>query len=370
MIEENGPIRVAVVMGKYVTGGIKSVIWNYYKAIDKGKIQFDLIVDKDSSDKDYSEFTSQGAKVYEVTPINRNPVKNIFDVRKILKVNNYRIVHGYLNTLNIFPMFAGFLAGTKIRIAENLSTAHPKEPKTFFKNVLKPFGKMFATNLAANSKYAAEWLFGKVELENVKILRNGLDLKNFSYDPEIRKKRRDDLNISNDTFVIGHIGRYQFQKNHFFLVEIFREVHKRYNNSRLLLIGYGDLKEEVWEKIRQLNLEEFVIDGGASTDNIPNYNTMDCFVMPSYYEGLPVVGIEAQATGLPCIFSTEITKETALIEPIIFQSLEENSSIWANDILNFKGFKRSYTQKQISDAGYNIETEADLLSEYYAKLLK
>lgn len=236
-------------MGKYVTGGIKSVIWNYYDAIDKEKIQFDLIVDKDSIDKDYSEFTLQGAKVYEVTPISRNPVKNIFCVRKILKANNYKIVHGYLNTLNVFPMFAGFLAGTKVRIAENLSTAHPKEPKTFFKNMLKPFGRMFATHLAANSKYAAEWLYGKKKLKNVKILRNGLNLNYFHYDPEMRKLKRQELNIKEGTFVIGHIGRYQFQKNHLFLIDIFEEIHKRNNNTKLFLIGYGNLKEEVWKKI-------------------------------------------------------------------------------------------------------------------------
>ncbi|MDT2660060.1 glycosyltransferase [Enterococcus hulanensis] len=370
MIEENVPIRIAVVMGKYVTGGIKSVILNYYTAIDKEKFQFDLIVDKDSADKDYIEFTSQGANVHEVTPINKNPIKNIFDVQKILKANKYGIVHGYLNTLNIFPMFAGFLAGTKVRIAENLSTSHPKEPKTFFKNLLKPVGKMFATHLAANSEYAAEWLYGKKELENVKILRNGLDLNNYRYDFEMREKRRKELHIPDGTFVIGHIGRYQFQKNHSFLIDIFREIHTKKSDTILLLIGYGELKEEIWIKIKEFGLEECVIDGGGSVDNVAYYNLMDCFVLPSYYEGLPVVGIEAQATGLPCVFSSEITRETALIKPVTFVSLEETADAWSEQILRFKEFNRLDTRNELSESGYNIKTEANSLELFYNSLLK
>lgn len=369
MNERKKPVRIAIVMGKYVTGGIKSVILNYYSAINKDIIQFDLIVDKKSADRDYNEFLSLGANVYEVTSVGENPFKNINEIRKILKKNNYEIMHGYLNTLNIFPMFAGFIAGTKIRIAENLSTAHPKEPKTFMKNILKPFGKLFATHLAANSIYAAEWLYGKKNIRNVKIIKNGLDLTKFCYDPNLRNRKRDELNISDGTFVIGHIGRYQFQKNHRFLIDVFKEIHKKDNNVKLFLIGYGELKEEIWEKIRKNGLEEYVIDGGLSTDNIANYNAMDCFVMPSYYEGLPVVGIEAQATGLPCVFSSEITKETALIDSVSFLRLEDSIDFWANSILSYKNLERFSTQKELSDSGYNIKMEANKLSQYYADLL-
>ncbi|MFS7491736.1 glycosyltransferase [Carnobacterium maltaromaticum] len=370
MTKNEEPIRIAVVMGKYVTGGIKSVILNYYNEMDKSKFQFDLIVDKNSADRDYDEFTSQGARINEVTSVNKNPIKNIIETSKILKLNDYKIVHSYLNTLNIFPMFSGFLAGTKVRIAENLSTAHPKESKTFFKNILKPFGKTFATHLAANSKYAAEWLYGRNELPNVEILRNGLDLEYFRYDPEIRQQRRKELNITDDTFVVGHIGRYQFQKNHNFLIDIFKEIHEKDNNTKLFLIGYGELTEEVWTKIKNNNLENYVIDGGASVDNVANYNAMDCFVMPSYYEGLPVVGIEAQATGLPCVFSSEITKEASLIENVSFLSLEDSISIWASNILLYKNKKRFKTQIELSKLGYNIRIEAKKLTQYYEESLK
>ena len=370
VIKKEEPIRIAVVMGKYVTGGIKSVIFNYYCAMDKEKVQFDLFVDKNSSNGDYSEFTSQGAKVFEITPIRKNPIRNINDTRKVLKTENYKIVHGYLNTLNVFPMFAGFLAGTKIRISENLSTAHPKEPKTFLKNILKPFGRMFATDLAANSKYAGSWLFGENELNNIKILRNGLNLKKFCYDPKLRKAKRKELNISDDIFVVGHIGRYEFQKNHSFLIDVFQKVLEMNSSAKLFLIGYGELIEEIWQKIRAYDLDEYVIDGGESTDNVANYNAMDCFVMPSYYEGLPVVGIEAQATGLPCVFSTEVTKEAAITESVSFLSLDESASVWASNVLKFKSCHRSDNEKQLTMHGYNIVNESNNLYCFYKKLMK
>lgn len=352
-------------MGKYVTGGIMSVILNYYNEIDKDIFQFDLIIDKDSPENDYSKFTSKGARIYKVTPINKNPYKNIIETKKILETNNYYLIHSYLNTLNIFPMFAGYLAKTEIRIAENLSTAHPKEPKTVYKNMLKPFGKLFATSLAANSEYAAKWLYGEKKLSEVKIIRNGLDLNYFSYDPELRKDKRKELGIREDTFILGHIGRYQFQKNHSFLIDIFNDIHKKNSNTKLLLIGYGELKEEIWGKISNLNLEDYIIDGGASIDNVANYNAMDCFVMPSYYEGLPVVGIEAQATGLPCVFSTEVTNETKVIEAVSFLSLDDPLSEWSEKILSFQNTIRKDAKEQLTNKGYNIEIEAQKLTNYY-----
>lgn len=361
------PIRIAVVMGKYVTGGIRSVIWNYYMAMDKNKIQFDLLVDKNSPDNDYEVFVSKGAKVYEITAIEKNPIRNIIETRRILKNNNYSIVHGYLNTLNIFPMFAGFLAGTKIRIAENLSTAHPREPKSKIKNLLKPFASFFATNLAANSIYSAEWIYGKVKAKKTIILRNGLNLDDFIYSEKLRIEKRQSLGLS-DEFLIGHIGRYHFQKNHEFLIDVFSEIVKKNPQSRLLLIGYGELKGQIWKKIEELRLTEYVIDGGASVDNIANYNAMDCFLMTSFYEGLPVVGIEAQSTGLPCVFSNEITEEVKVIAPVSFLSLDKDKEFWADEVLKMNKQVRENSTDKLRLAGYDIKEEANNLSVLYETL--
>ncbi len=362
------PVRIAVVMGMHVTGGIKSVIMNYYKFIDRDLIQFDFIVDDDSPIKDYSEIYALGGRVFEITSV-KNPFKNIYQTFKILKKNQYLCLHGYINTLNVFPMFAGFLARTPVRIAENLSTSHPGEKKTVAKNILKPFAKMLPTHIAANSKYAAEWIYGNKGAKNCKIIYNALDLNKFRYDMQLRDKKRKELGVEN-CFVIGHIGRYQYQKNHVFLIDIFNSIYQRDKSAILLLVGYGELKEQIFDKIDSLGLRNVVIDCGATEAIMPLYNAMDCFVLPSYYEGLPVVGIEAQATGLPCVMSTEITKETKITDNVNFMSLNESSGKWADVILKWENHERCDVSDQIRESGYDIRKEAGKLQNYYFDCLK
>lgn len=357
------PLRVALVMGKFVTGGIKTVMMSYYNNINRENVQFDFIIDEDSPMDDYSEIFALGGKIHKI-PSTKNPIKNVVSTSKVLKKNDYLCVHGYINTLNIFPMFAGKLAKTPVRIAENLSTAHAGERKTMLKNILKPFAKLFPTHIAANSIYAAEWLYGKKSLNRCKIINNALDLEKFKYDLELREKTREKLKVEN-CFVLGHIGRYHYQKNHDFLVDVFKALYDRDSEARLLLVGYGELKEQIFSKIAKLGLSDVVIDGGATEDILLLYNAMDCFVLPSFYEGLPVVGIEAQATGLPCVMSTEVTKETAITDCVRFIELRQDVDFWAEEILKWKNYKRADVRDQITKSGYNIEEEAEKLEEYY-----
>lgn len=368
---ENNKIKVAIVMGKFTSGGIKSVITNYYSNVDRNKISFDLLIDNNSPIDDYSEIETIGGRVCKISTLS-NPFKYISQIYKLSKENKYDIIHGYVNALNVFSMFAGKMAGVPVRIAENLSSAHPGEKKTIVKNILKPFSKIFPTDLAACSKSCGEWLYGKKDIESgkVRIFNNAISLKKYTYDKELRENVRNSLGLSDENFVLGHIGRYQYQKNHNFLIDIFDEVYKRDKNSRLLLVGYGDLKEEIFNKINSLGLKDAVIDMGA-TENIAGlYNAMDVFVLPSFYEGLPVVGIEAQATGLPCVFSTEVTKETGVIPDTKFVELSENKGKWADEILKIRdNYKRANTENYIIDAGFDIETEGRKLQDYYFDLI-
>ena len=368
---ENNKIKVAIVMGKFTSGGIKSVITNYYSNVDRNKISFDLLIDNNSPIDDYSEIEAIGGRVCKISTLS-NPFKYISQIYKLSKENKYDIIHGYVNALNVFSMFAGKMAGVPVRIAENLSSAHPGEKKTIVKNILKPFSKIFPTDLAACSKSCGEWLYGKKDIESgkVRIFNNAISLKKYTYDKELRENVRNSLGLSDENFVLGHIGRYQYQKNHNFLIDIFDEVYKRDKNSRLLLVGYGDLKEEIFNKINSLGVKDAVIDMGA-TENIAGlYNAMDVFVLPSFYEGLPVVGIEAQATGLPCVFSTEVTKETGVIPDTKFVELSENKGKWADEILKIRdNYKRANTENYIIDAGFDIETEGRKLQDYYFDLI-
>lgn len=361
------PIRVAVIMGKYTPGGIKSVIMNYYREIDKSKIQFDFFIYDNSTDKDYSEIESMGGRIVSMSSL-KNPAKNVYDCYKAFKKNSYPVVHGYLNTLNVFPMFAAWLAKVPVRIAENLSTAHPGEKKSIIKSLLKPFNIIFPTHYAANAIYAGKWLYGDREFT---VFRNGLDLSKYKYNELRRKAIREQYGISNN-FVIGHIGRYEYQKNHSFLIDIFKELHDKDDKARLLLVGYGSLKEEIWNKIAKLGLLDAVVDAGKTENIIPLYDAMDCFVLPSFYEGLPVVGIEAQAMGLPCVFSDEVTPETCVTEDIVFIPLSTPIDIWVNRIKSFKDKrdKKLHNENRLIDAGYDISSEAKRLVDYYISNLQ
>lgn len=195
MINSNSqeqPIRVAQIMGKHVTGGIKSVIMNYYENIDREVIQFDFIVDSDSPLKDYSDIEKLGGRVYEIPPV-KNIWGHVFECRKILKRERYLIVHGYVNTLNVFPMLAAFLGGIPVRIAENLSTAHPGERKTTLKNILRPFSRFFSTHIAANSKFSGEWLYGLKHMDKCRIINNAINLNEYSFKENLRAETRSEI---------------------------------------------------------------------------------------------------------------------------------------------------------------------------------
>lgn len=358
--------RVAVIMGKYTPGGIKSVIMNYYRGMDKQKYQFDIFIYADSPDSDFTEIESLGGRVYKVSNI-KKPLKFIFDLKTKLRKNKYKIVHGYLNTLNVFAMLAAKLAGCPIRIAENLSTAHPGEKKTVIKDILKPFSRYFATNIAANSLYAAQWLYGD-KASDAYIIRNALDLDKYKYNSIEREKVRAQYALE-DKFVIGHVGRFSYQKNHNFLIDIFSEVIKKDSHAVLLLIGYGELEQKIKEKVSKLQLSSNVIFAGKTEDLSKYYNAMDCFVLPSFYEGLPVVGIEAQAFGLPCILSKEITQETKILDTCSFLSLEDPASTWADSILKTKKMCRPDNNEMVKNAGYCLKEETQKLITYYDSLI-
>ncbi len=362
----NEPFKVAVVIGKFVAAGTKSYVMNYYNNIDIKKVHMDFIIDDTSPITEYHDIESRGSRVYRI-PTVKHPVRHMKQMIKILKEGKYSCVHSFKNSLNVFTMCAAKAAGIPIRISHNLSTAHPGERKTIIKNILRPFSTLFVTHMAANSLLAAEWMFGKKNLDECTIFHNAIDLEKYKYDEELRNTTRKKLGLEN-SFVIGHIGRYEYQKNHEFLIDIFNALYKKDKSAKLLLVGYGSLKEKIWSKIEKLGLREAVIDAGATEDIIPFYNAMDCFVLPSFYEGLPVVGIEAQATGLPCILSTEITRETKITDNVQFISLNESADLWAEKILEYKNCVHQNNTKMLTSNGYDIKKEVNKLMRYYKSM--
>lgn len=368
---EEQPIRVAQIIGKWLGGGVESVVMNYYRHIDRNKIQFDFICDNDSTNIPYEEIEKLGGKVILIPPY-QEIFKYHNTLKKVLKDGNYKIVHSHINTLSVFSLFAAKCAGVPVRIAHSHSTTNKKEKKkNLLKQVLKPFSRLFATDYMCCSELAGRWLFGNKEYDNgnVYLLNNAIDLDKFKYDEKVRKEKRKELDISGDTLVIGHVGRFVEQKNHRFLIDIFNEVHKEEKNSILLLAGQGPLMDEIKEKVKNLGLEDNVRFLGQRNDINELYQAFDVFLLPSLYEGLPVVGIEAQATGLLCVFSDDMTKEIKILKSTQFLSLNRKASEWAKIILDKSKLNcNKDTSKEMSKNSFNINAEANKLEEIYRKL--
>ncbi len=373
MENSNDTIRIAHVIGKWVGGGVEAVVMNYYRNIDHNKIQFDFICDEDSTNIPYDEIEKLGGNVILIPPYQKL-ISYHKKLKKILKDGNYKIVHSHINTLSVFSLFAAKCAGVPVRIAHSHSTTNKKEKKkNLLKQILRPFSKIFATDYMCCSELAGRWLFGNKEYDkgNVYLLNNAIDLEKFKYDENVRKEKRKELNIDDDTLVIGHVGRFVEQKNHRFLIDIFNEVHKQNDNSILILVGQGPLIEEMKNKIKSLDLENSVKFLGQRKDINELYQAMDLFLFPSLYEGLGMVLIEAQMSGLYCLASDIVPINAKVSNNIEFISLKTNERKWAEHIRNIdNSLNRKMDKKKISCMGFDIKNEALKLENKYLNLNK
>jgi len=372
MKKKEEPIRIAQIVGKWLGGGVEAVVMNYYRHLDHSKVQFDFICDDDSTNIPYDEIEKLGGKVILIPPYQK-VFKYQKELCRVLREGKYKIVHSHINTLSVFPLYAAKKVGVPVRIAHSHSTTNKKErKKNLLKQVLRPFSKKYATNYMCCSELAGRWLFGDKAYDEGKVylLNNAIDLDKFKYDKKIRDKKRKELGIKEDTIVIGHIGRFVAQKNHTFLIDIFNQFHKKEKNSILLLAGQGPLQEEIKNKVRELGLNDSVRFLGQRNDANELYQVFDVFLLPSLYEGLPVVGVEAQASGLLCFFSDDMTKETKVLDSTVFMSLSNADDEWATSILdNYINFRRKDTTSDITKSNFNIKYETNKLKNKYSELL-
>ncbi len=365
------PIRIAQIIGKWLGGGVEAVVMNYYHHIDRTKIQFDFICDNDSTNIPYKEIEELGGKVILIPPYQK-VFKYHKELKKVLKDGNYKIVHSHINTLSVFSLFAAKCAGVPVRIAHSHSTTNKKEwKKNIIKVTLRPFIKMVATGYMACTEHAGRWMFGDKAFDTGKvyILNNAIDLDKFKYDEKIRKKLRKELKISDNTVVIGHIGRFVTQKNHTQLIDIFNEYHKNNNNSVLMLIGQGPLMGTMKEKVNSLDLDDCVMFLGQKDTVNEYYNAMDLFLFPSLYEGLGMVVVEAQVAGLPCVVSDEVPKIAKITDRITFMNLNNSSEIWLKGIIKLlKRSDRKNVKFKNEITNYDINEETKQFEQKYLNL--
>lgn len=324
-------IRVAQVLNRMDSGGIEAVVLNYYRHIDRDKVQFDFYFAEGSSLPQREELERLGAGLYPI-PAYSHLVAYHKALYIAFKQHGYRIVHAHLSTMSLFPLFAAWRAGVPVRICHNHSTAHWGEGvKTLLKYILRPFNKLFATDWFACGEKTGRWMYGDKAFDagKVTVMPNAIDTAKFAYDAEARVALREDMGIPQDAFVVGHVGRFTYAKNHSFLSKIFAELLKEKSNSRLLLVGEGELKEQIQQQVQALGLQDKVIFTGARQDVNKLYSVMDVFCLPSFYEGMPLVAWEAQANGLPCVFSDTMTMEAVILPITQFMSTGQSARAWA-----------------------------------------
>ena len=307
------PLRIAQILNRMDSGGIEAVVLNYYRHIDRSKVQFDFYLAQGSSLPQRQELEQLGAGLYPIPPYS-HPIAYHRALYTAFKQRGYKIVHAHLSTMSVFPLLAAWRAGMPVRICHNHSTAHWGEGgKTLLKYILRPFNKVFATDWFACGKTAGRWMYGDRAFEagRVIVLPNAIDTAKFAFDPAARTALREELGVPQNAFVVGHVGRFMYQKNHAFLLKIFAELLKTRPDARLLLVGEGELEQQVRRQAAALSIQSQVIFTGARQDVHKLYSAMDVFCLPSRYEGMPVVAWEAQANGLPCLFSENVTPEAA-----------------------------------------------------------
>ncbi len=357
----NQPIRILHIVTYMGRGGLETMLMNYYRNIDRAKVQFDFLVHRDFKADYDDEIKSLGGKIFRIRPLNPFSISYYKELYNFFKSHKYNIVHSHLDCMSAVPLLVAKLCKVRIRIAHAHSAKQDVNAKYPLKIILKLFIKCFATQLFACSKKAGLWTFKTKKFD---LLNNAINVENFS-----KARISDSLSYINEKvqnkYIIGHVGRFEYPKNHKFLIEIFNEILKTNNDSILILVGNGTLLKEIKQKTEELNISENVL----FTDNITNVNEIlkifDIFVFPSIYEGFPVTSVEAQAAGLPCILSDNITHDCKITEDVHFVSLNKSPEFWAKKILEFKNYKKKDNSEKIIQAGFDIKENAKWLENYY-----
>lgn len=370
-------VRVLLFVDRMRHGGIQQFLVENVKHMDKTNLIVDVLTLDDGQTYPLEQTIKEtGANYYKLKGIWINKITDYFKYAKAIDEffknnNDYKVVHMNASSKNFLLLKYAKKYNIPIRIAHSHSIDF--QTKNFAKkiigNILKIPMKKYATDYFACSYLAGEWLFGKNNIKNgkVKVIHNAVNYDRFKYDEKIRKEIRKEFKIKDNELLFGNVGRFIVQKNHTFLIDIFKEIHKKNKNTKLILVGIGEKEEEIKEKVKRLDLDNFVIFAGFRKDVNKIMQAMDVFLLPSICEGLPIVGVEAQAAGIPSFASKDVVTSEAKISKVFnFISLDKKAEEWADIILN-SDLTRKDTKDELKKAGYFIEDSAKELVDFYLK---
>ena len=366
-------IRILHSVSNMDRGGIETMLMNYYRHIDRAKVQFDFVCNKRKHGAYDKEVQALGGRLFHSPGLHplRYPQYIAFFRKLIRQHPEYKVMEVHNGALGVYALNSGKRAGIPIRIYH----AHGQGLNLDYKIVLKWLCKKM---LRFNMNYhftcglkAGEYYFGKSVMErgDYVFVRNAIDVDRFVYNEEMRLYLRRKHGLEN-AHIVGHVGRFMHQKNHTFLIDIFAEIVKRDNKAVLVLLGDGELQAKIQSKAERLGINDRIRMMGNVENTNEWYQVFDLFILPSHWEGLPVVGVEAQASGLPCMFSSNITSEIKMTDYAQFIDLHSGVKHWADiaiSLLN-QSRERDNMREVIALNGYDIRVEAKKLEELYQKI--
>lgn len=358
-------IRILQVVTHMNRGGLETMLMNYYRQIDRAQVQFDFLTHREYPGDYGEEIGKMGGKIYHLPLLNpfskhyKTELSIFFDEHP-----EYQIIHVHQDCMSSVILKEAQKHGVKIRIAHSHCSSQEKNLKYILKMFYKHFIPQYATNLIACGEDAGRWMFCGAEFE---VLNNAIDAKKYVFNKNKREKLRESLEISADELVVGHVGRFSLPKNHCFLIDVFKNILDK-KDSKLILVGDGQLRSQIEEKVKILGIQDKVIFTGVRADVADLLQAMDVFVFPSNFEGLPVAMIEAQASGLPCLISDKVSiecKKTDLVQQI---PLSAGTEVWAKAVISAeKSVERRDIYEIIKASGFDIEENAKRLQNFYLK---
>lgn len=333
-------------------GGIETYVMNLLRSVDKSKVAFDFVTDFGTMA--YADEAEKSSSViYYIPAKSKGVFKHWRAFAKILKEHpEYKKI--YFNILDAGAAITEFIpwlfGRTVITHSHNGNT-----DKALLHKLCRPFLLLFTKKRLACSEVAARFMFKN---HSAVVIPNAIEAENYDFSADMRDKKRKELNIA-DKFAVCHIGRLSYQKNPFRVIDIFAEVSKNDKDAVMISVGSGEMDDEVHSYAEQKGLSEKIMFLGKRSDISEILQAADVFFLPSLFEGLPIVALEAQASGLPCILSDNISKETGITENARFLSLELSDTVWANEILSLKNFVRKSCLEDIIKAGYDKKHPTD-----------
>lgn len=354
------PIRILHIVTYMGRGGLETMLMNYYRAIDRAKVQFDFLTHRDFRADYDDEIEALGGKIFRLPNLNPFSRSYLGALDRFFREHpEYRIVHSHLDCMSAIPLKAAKKHGVPVRIAHSHSSRQDRGLKYPLKLLFKRSIPGQATQLFACGKEAGKWMFGT---DDFRVLNNAIDAERYRFDPVVRQEVRRELGIPADAPVVGHVGRFMAPKNHGFLLRIFAELP---DHARLLLVGDGELLAENERLAEELGVRDRVIFAGLRSDVDRMLQAMDVFVFPSLYEGLPLSVIEAQAAGLPCLISDKVPIECKKTDLVTQIPLDASPAEWAEAVLSAAEAPRGDTLAQIRETGFDIRANAEWLQNYY-----